>query len=398
MRKRWFIAAFAPVLVLALILAACAQPAPSPTPTPTPTPAPAPKPAPSPTPSPSLAPAAWPPPNAKPAAEILFAATEAGGTSHAMTAGFTNIYNRYAQGSKASVEVLGGIGNIAKNFNESKAITLQGSNSRANEMYAGKMKGLEGQKSRIRWIWGGGGPNGLTTATFHVLGDSGIKTFADLKGKRVGAETPAAPWVESMTDGSLKANGMTRNDIKWVVFTSASEAAKQLIEKKIDAFAYVIGSSSQEIAATPSKLTLLPVSDKELAEMLKLDPTFVRTTSAKGAYGQAADVPIVGLVRSWVVNWNMDDYTAYYMTKMMAEHPDEMLAIHKDAGGFVLKYVNSPEYAFAFPFHPGTIRFLMEKGLWGATEKAKQKDALDREMKLYGSIPDMAKFKELGIE
>ena len=197
------------MMLVSLLVVACAQPAPAPAPMPAPAPSPAPAPAPSPAPAPAPSPAPtqtlipgvasdWPPPGAKPMAEIVAAAKSAGGTSGAINAGFVNLYNRYAKDSRMTVEVLGGQTNIAKNLRERTANLLQGSNTMADFMYSGRVSGEEGVKTRLRWLWGGGSA-GLTIAGVHVKANSGIKTFADLKGKKVGAQTPAAPWVETNT-------------------------------------------------------------------------------------------------------------------------------------------------------------------------------------------------------
>jgi hypothetical protein len=40
---------------------------------------------------------------------------------------------------------------------------------------------------------------------------------------------------------------------------------------------------------------------------------------------------------------------------------------------------------------------LQEIGKWGAKENAKQQAAIERAMKVIGDVPDMDRFKELGV-
>lgn len=383
--KKFITVSMGVLLVLALTLS-CAAPAPAPTPSPTP----------SPSPTPTTSPTMWPPPGAKPMSLIVSASETSGGSGYALQAGFSALYNKYAKDSKMEVEVLGAVGNIAKTMSEGNAHLAIGTNSRSNMMYTGTIDGFEGLKVRLRWLWGGGS-TGLIRAGFHTLANSGIKTFLDLKGKKVGAEGPQVPWAKDITQGMLAANGMTRNDIDWVVMSSADEAARDLLEGRLDAFVWTVGSAAQEIAASPRGLYLVPISDKELAEIQKLDPTMQRYIWKAGDIGQKEDKPFLAMVRSIVVTQNLDEYTAYYMAKIIGEHPDETKAIHATAGSFILENINSPEYPFSFPFHSGVIRYMKEIGKWGDTEKDKQKVAIEREKRVWGDVPDMNAFEELGI-
>lgn len=189
---------------------------------------------------------------------------------------------------------------------------------------------------------------------------------------------------------------MTPNDVKWASFPSVAEATKETLEGRMDAYVYVVGANAKEMAASPGGLYLIPLNQKEVDEVHKLEPTLGAATVPGSYSGQGVDTPIVSETRSIVVNWDMDEYTAYLMAKIIAEHTNEVLAIHALMTGYVPKYINSPEYDFAFPFHPGVVRYLKEIGKWGATEKSKQKVAIDRELKIFGSVPDLDKFKNLG--
>lgn len=387
------------ILLIAAMLAlftmlACAKPSPSPTPKPSPTATAIAAPAPKPAVSPSAGQAAWPPAGAKLQKDVIAVAKLAGGTSYAMTVGFMNVYNKYTKDSHMATQILASPKATAEAFVAGKVDISQGSTSYHLPQY----DGTEGTKARLRTLWAGS-TKVVSYNGFMVLADSKIKTFADLKGKRVGAEVGGSNWSRDITLGLLSANGMTKNDIKWIVVASAEEGSRDLLEGRLDAYVYNLGSAQREIAESPHGLYLLPVTDREIAGIQKEDPTIIKVTVPKGYIGIKNEGPVTfpGIPVSWFIRADVDEYTAYHLVKIMTDYADELKKVHPNWGAFVGVKEAMDQPKLYMPYHPGAVRFFQEQGVWGSAQTKLQKEALDTELNLYGDISDLAKMKALGV-
>jgi len=97
------------------------------------------------------------------------------------------------------------------------------------------------------------------TIQLVALADSGIKTVADLRGKRVSVGA-AGSGVEANARQILEAAGLTYNDIK-VQYLSFAESASNLKDGNIDAAFNTAGiptAAIQDLAAS-KKITLVPI-------------------------------------------------------------------------------------------------------------------------------------------
>ena len=76
--------------------------------------------------------------------------------------------------------------------------------------------------------------------TILARADSGIKTFDDLKGKRVNIGNPGSGQRGTM-ETVMDAKGWTKKSFKLASELKGSEQSKALCDNKIDAMAYVVG-------------------------------------------------------------------------------------------------------------------------------------------------------------
>lgn len=194
--------------------------------------------------------------------------------------------------------------------------------------------------------------------------DSGIKTLADLKGKRVSVGT-AGSGTEIIANRILEAVGINPDtDIKRERL-SVAESAGAIKDKKIDAFFWSGGlptAAVLDLAATPGqKLRYLPSFDVAAKMSEKYGPFYFKLTIAKGTYpGLDENADVVGVANLLVVNEKFDASLAYDILKMMVDKQSDLALIHPEAKNFGLPQatVGSP-----VPFHPGAIKFYSEKGI-----------------------------------
>jgi uncharacterized protein len=194
--------------------------------------------------------------------------------------------------------------------------------------------------------------------------ESGIKTFADLKGKRVSTSAPGAG-SEIITLRILEAHGLNPDKDIRRERLNAGEAAGAMKDRKIDAFFHVSGIPMpivMDLVFTPGVHIRLLSHEKGIAKMQeKFGPLYLALTIPKGTYkGVDYDVPVVGNSNLLICNEKMDDALAYSVVKAILENKQEVALVHKEAEKISLQTapLGSP-----IPFHPGAIKYFQEKGV-----------------------------------
>jgi uncharacterized protein len=200
-----------------------------------------------------------------------------------------------------------------------------------------------------------------------VAGDSGVKIYADLKGKRVAWYTNF-PIVNVNTQAYLAYGGLTWDDVRRVDVDGFFESGmKALAEGEVDAaFGATTDPAAYDAAAGPRGLFWPPI-DETNAEGLKrmnaVAPYFVPYTVIEGA---AID-PKVGEHSAHyaypilVAMENTDPKLVHNMVKALVElYPHYA---HKAPGidGWKLD-VQALEWFV--PYHDGAVRYFKELGVW----------------------------------
>jgi TRAP transporter TAXI family solute receptor len=218
--------------------------------------------------------------------------------------------------------------------------------------------------------------NGIACAN-----DVGIKTVADLKGKRIGY-VRGNPSVNVKTDAYLAFGGLTRKDIQVVWFGSYGALKTAVINNQIDGYGSVTTSANmREIEASPRGLVWppAPAADKEgwarISAVADFFSPYKETVGA--AISKEKPVELVGYrypILSCYANTNADE--VYAMTKAVDESMDLIRTITGSAGNWAPEISGKPP-ADA-PWHEGSIRYLKEKGIWTAESQAWNDQRLDR--------------------
>ena len=204
-------------------------------------------------------------------------------------------------------------------------------------------------------------PNRMHVVTVE---GSGINRMSDLKGKRVSTGAPESA-TEVMAQRLLEASGLTLADIRRERLTPG-ESANAIKDRKLDAFFWVGGiptSAVTDLGATPGmKLKLIDHGDAVDAMNKKFGPLYVRDRIPGKSYpGQEQDNAIASVWNVLVTTDKMKDEVAYQIVKTFFEKRDDLIAVHREAQNFDLKYQTNN--ASPVPFHPGAIKYFAERGL-----------------------------------
>lgn len=189
--------------------------------------------------------------------------------------------------------------------------------------------------------------------------DSGIKTLADLKGKRLSVGAPKSG-TELNARAILAAAGMSYKDLGKVEYLPFAESVELMKNRQLDATLQSagLGVASLRDLATSVEITVVEVP---AATVQKAGAPFVKATIPANTYGgQTAAVDTAAVVNYLVTQQGVSDDLVYAMTKAMYENLGDLAAAH--AAGKSIKLENALQ-GMPIPIHPGAAKYFKEKGL-----------------------------------
>jgi len=216
--------------------------------------------------------------------------------------------------------------------------------------------------------------------------DVGIRSAADLKGKRVGMVV-GSPAVNQSVHALIAFGGWTTNEVKPVEFASYGAMMKGVVNNEIDVFfASTISGMAKEIESSPRGITWIsmPATDKAgWARVQKVAPYFYPHKSTCGAgygKGQAIETSVYPYP-IFMAYGTQDAGMVYALTRAMLVHYDDYKDSVPGVDGLEGKRQN---LTWTIPYHPGAVKALAEAKLW--TDAAqKHNDGLLRRQEVLGS-------------
>jgi TRAP transporter TAXI family solute receptor len=194
-----------------------------------------------------------------------------------------------------------------------------------------------------------------------VAADSPIKSFADLKGKKIGVGAPGSG-TEANFRQLMDAYGLKKEDVNGQ-YLSFSESAEAFKDKHIDAFIVTGGVPTSAImdVATNNPIRILPVSADVTAKLTQKYPFLAAVKIPANSYkGQTTEVPTVAVNAVLIAGNQLKEDVVYNLTKALFENQAELATAH--AKGKELK-IDQAVKGVSIPFHPGAVKYYKEKGL-----------------------------------
>ena len=202
--------------------------------------------------------------------------------------------------------------------------------------------------------------------------DSGIKTIADIKGKRV-AWVIGAPSLNQNITAILAFANLTWNDVKKVEFGGFGQAMDGVVSNQVDvAFSSSISGKAYAIAKSPRGLVYPVLSHKDKEGWKRLNataPFFIPFMGTEGA-DLSKDKPAESSTYPYPILMTYASQKTdlvYNMTKAMIETFDMYKASAPGNGGWA---VDRQNFAWAIPFHDGAIKYWKEAGQWKPEHQA----------------------------
>jgi TRAP transporter TAXI family solute receptor len=194
-----------------------------------------------------------------------------------------------------------------------------------------------------------------------VAADSPIKSFADLKGKKVGVGAPGSG-TEANYRQLLDAYGLKKEDVngQYLSFSESSEAFK---DRHIDAFIVTGGVPTSAImdVATQNAIRILPISTDIVGKLTQKYPFLAGVKIPANSYkGQTEEVPTVAVNAVLIAGSQLKDDMVYNLTKALFENQADLAMAHSKGKELNIQYAVK---GVSIAFHPGAVKYYKEKGL-----------------------------------
>lgn len=191
--------------------------------------------------------------------------------------------------------------------------------------------------------------------------DSGIETFADLNGKKIGKPTLTGSSTP-MIDMLYKAYGVDTSTLKETP-ASHAENIDALKDGVIDA-AFVAGGvpmAGLTDLTTSKDIKFLDIDADLLKPYMEEDKYFELITIEPNTYNkQTEPINLMTVDVLLAANMNLDDDLVYEITKALNENVDEMTLIHKDGAQWNKENTLNLYKKNIVPFHPGAAKYYDE--------------------------------------
>jgi len=198
--------------------------------------------------------------------------------------------------------------------------------------------------------------------TVVARADSGIKTFSDLKGKRVNIGNPGSGQRGTMAV-VMKALGWEKSDFSLASELKAAEQSKALCDNKVDVIIYAVGHPNGSIkeATTSCNAKLIPVTGVEISKLIK-DNDFYRIAKIPGGMykGSETDTTTFGVGATIVTSTKLSNDAAYNVVKSVFENFKRFRKLHPAFNHLDTKQMIKD--GLSAPLHEGAKRYYKEKG------------------------------------
>ena len=190
--------------------------------------------------------------------------------------------------------------------------------------------------------------------------DSGIKTLADLKGKRLAVGAPKSG-TELNARAILKGAGISYKDLGKVEYLPFGESVELMKNRQLDAtlISAGLGVAALRDLSVSVKIVMVPIPFEVVARVG--DPAYQPgMVPAKTYEGQNANVPTAYVQNFLVTHEGVPADVVYKMTKGLWENLDQLAASHAAAKSIKKE---GALLGMPVPLHPGAEKYYREVGM-----------------------------------
>ncbi|MBT3766069.1 MAG: TAXI family TRAP transporter solute-binding subunit [Rhodospirillales bacterium] len=198
--------------------------------------------------------------------------------------------------------------------------------------------------------------------TVVARADSGIKSFDDLKGKRVNVGDPGSGQRGTM-EVLMGKMGWKMSDFALASELKSSEQSAALCDNKVDAMVFTVGHPNGSIkeASTSCDSVIVKVDNAVVRKLASDNDYYAMATIPGGMYkGTPKDVTTFGVGATFVSSTATSADTVYQIVKAVFDNIKRFRKMHPAFAHLKPKHmiVNN----LSAPLHEGALRYYKEKG------------------------------------
>lgn len=198
--------------------------------------------------------------------------------------------------------------------------------------------------------------------TLVARADAGIKSFDDLKGKRVNVGNPGSGQRGTM-EVVMEKMGWAMGDFALASELKSSEQSAALCDNKIDAMIFTAGHPNGSIkeATTSCEAVLIDVNNDVIKKLVDDNAYYAMATIPAGMYkGTDSDVTTFGVGATFVSSTATSADTVYEIVKAVFSNIKRFKKMHPAFANLEPKkmIVNN----LSAPLHEGAMRYYKEQG------------------------------------
>ncbi|AUL21441.1 immunogenic protein [Bordetella holmesii] len=191
---------------------------------------------------------------------------------------------------------------------------------------------------------------------------SGIKSVADLRGKRVSMDEPGSGTLVDVRL-ILGAYGMTDKDVK-AEYLKPNQAGDKIKDGGLDAFFFVGGAPAGAIAelASSAGIEIVPLVGPEIDKLRADQQFFTPDIIPANTYQGVGETKTISVNAQMVTSAKQPEETVYEIVKAMYSDPTQKTLAAGHTKGKLINKENAVKGA-DIPFHSGDERYYKEAGL-----------------------------------
>ncbi len=229
--------------------------------------------------------------------------------------------------------------------------------------------------------------NGDANQALAVAADTGITTYAELKGHRV-PYVRGAPSLNVSTEAMLACGGLGWEDVERVDFPGYNAMWTGIVNGHVDAaYATTVSGPTRKLEASPRGIfwPRVPHDDPGCWQrMMRLAPYFSKHMATRGAQ-ISVEAPHEGVTYPYPLLIGLDrtdSSLVYAMARVIHLHYDEFKDADPGAIGWAL---DRQLKQWVVPWHQGTVKYFRELGVWGEADEIHNQRLLERQSVLQAA-------------
>ena len=233
--------------------------------------------------------------------------------------------------------------------------------------------------------------NGLSNQGVAVAADTGVTSFAGLRGHRV-PYVRAAPALNVSMEAYLACGGLTWDDVVRVDFPGYDAKWNGVLNGDVDvAFGTTVSGPPFRLEASPRGIRWLPAPHDDAGcweRMLAVGPYFTRHHATRGAAinddnpHEAGTYPYPLLTTLTT----QDSDLVYSLTRAIQENYDDYKDSDPGAIGWALE---RQVFDWVVPYHAGAVSYWREVGVWTEELEAHNRSLIRRQDVLAAAWAEM---------